>query len=228
MSASRAVDAVADALRLRILSETYAVDERLPPERTLSVEMGVSRLTLRAAIARLEGEGLLAARQGSGIRVLDWRRHGGVALLPHLMLVSGHDLFGDVLELRRAIAIEAAARIAVTLSDAQLDELDAWAAELAQETDPAKLAVANMAFARRILELAGNTAYLLLFNTVEKVYEARPDVSEAILRDPDAFRASFGALVQLLRTRQPDLVRQALRAAMEAADAVSVSAMEDP
>lgn len=39
---------------------------RLPPERELAAQMGVARQTLRRALDELEGEGLLARRQGAG------------------------------------------------------------------------------------------------------------------------------------------------------------------
>jgi len=43
-----------------------SVGESLPPERQLAETLGVSRLTLRAAVQQLVAEGLLLRRQGSG------------------------------------------------------------------------------------------------------------------------------------------------------------------
>jgi GntR family transcriptional regulator len=43
-----------------------SVGEPLPPERQLAETLGVSRLTLRAAVQQLVAEGLLQRRQGSG------------------------------------------------------------------------------------------------------------------------------------------------------------------
>ena len=45
------------ALRQAILRGDLAAGERLPPERTLSATLGVSRLTLRAAPTRDGGAG---------------------------------------------------------------------------------------------------------------------------------------------------------------------------
>lgn len=44
----------------------YKVGDRLPPEMRLVEELGVSRATVRAGLARLEGRGLVERRQGSG------------------------------------------------------------------------------------------------------------------------------------------------------------------
>lgn len=53
-------------LRREIEQGVHAAGTRLPPERALTARFGVSRMTLRQAIARLALEGLVEARQGSG------------------------------------------------------------------------------------------------------------------------------------------------------------------
>src|SRR5712692_3301745 len=57
-----------EATRERVLEliERLAVGEAIPSERKLSQEMGISRLTLRAALDDLVREGHLDRRQGSG------------------------------------------------------------------------------------------------------------------------------------------------------------------
>src|SRR3954467_267140 len=54
--------------RVRVLDliEQLAVGESIPSERQLSVDIGVSRLTVRAALDALVREGLLVRRRGSG------------------------------------------------------------------------------------------------------------------------------------------------------------------
>lgn len=53
----------------RIFRGEYVDGENLPPERTLAESLGVSRVTVRKALARLEGDGILQRVQGSGNRV---------------------------------------------------------------------------------------------------------------------------------------------------------------
>ena len=73
---SSVVDAVADRLRNEILAGRLAAGSRLPSERELSLALGVNRLTLRAALARLEAMGLVTTRHGSGTEVAAWREIG--------------------------------------------------------------------------------------------------------------------------------------------------------
>src|SRR5260221_6505887 len=70
---SSVVDAVADRLRGEILAGRLAPGTRLPSERELSLALGVNRLTLRAALARLEAIGLVSTRHGAGTLVAAWR-----------------------------------------------------------------------------------------------------------------------------------------------------------
>ncbi|NLR95227.1 phosphonate metabolism transcriptional regulator PhnF [Rhizobium sp. P38BS-XIX] len=60
---------VAAELRRAIDDGQHAPGSRLPSERALSEQFGVSRVTMRRAIAELEGEGLLRVARGSGAYV---------------------------------------------------------------------------------------------------------------------------------------------------------------
>lgn len=51
-------------LMARIASGLLLPDDRLPPEEELAAALGVSRMTLRQALATIEGKGLLERRRG--------------------------------------------------------------------------------------------------------------------------------------------------------------------
>lgn len=221
----RTVDVAARELRRRILDGVYAVGTRLPAERRLSETLGISRLTLRAAVARLQAEGLVQPRQGSGVTVLEYRDTAGVELLPHLLQHGEVGLLGSFLALRRAIAAEAVATACVRATDAQLDALEEDARFLA-EADTAALVAGNLAFSRKVVELADNLPMRLLFNTVTRVYAERPDIADAMLADPDAVRASFTVIVALLRNRDAEAARHTVRTVLEALDARTTGAIQ--
>ena len=50
----------------RIASGALAPGAKLPASRTLARELGVARITVEAAMRRLQGEGLVLRRVGSG------------------------------------------------------------------------------------------------------------------------------------------------------------------
>lgn len=59
------------ALREAITNGRLAPGTRLPPYRSLAVDLGLARNTVADAYAELVAEGWLAARQGSGTRVAE-------------------------------------------------------------------------------------------------------------------------------------------------------------
>ena len=64
---------VTERLRHAIHIGTYLPGDKLPPERTLAQQLGVSRMTVREAIRVLRADGYVASRRGpaGGITVLD-------------------------------------------------------------------------------------------------------------------------------------------------------------
>ncbi|MEA3336816.1 MAG: GntR family transcriptional regulator [Chloroflexota bacterium] len=63
------VSQVNSILSERIMSEQYASGSRLPSESELASELGVSRATVRSALGRLAGDGLVIRKQGDGTYV---------------------------------------------------------------------------------------------------------------------------------------------------------------
>ncbi|MCI3273964.1 GntR family transcriptional regulator [Streptomyces cylindrosporus] len=72
---------IADELRRAIDREEYAVGSRLPAETELAAHYGVSRGTVRQAVAALTTEGLIGSRQGARRVVLASRRSQSFAEL---------------------------------------------------------------------------------------------------------------------------------------------------
>lgn len=93
--------------------------ERLPAERELADRLGVSRPSLREAIADLQDRGLLSARAGAGIYVAEVL---GSAFAPALIeLFRNHDdAILDYISFRRDIEGLAAERAAQAGSDTDL------------------------------------------------------------------------------------------------------------
>ena len=106
-------------IELLILRGILRPGERLPPERDLSERLGVSRPSLREAVADLQAQGLLTSRAGSGIFVAEVL---GSAFSPALLrLFSIHEeAVFDYVSFRRDIEALAAERAARLGSDQDL------------------------------------------------------------------------------------------------------------
>lgn len=212
------MDAVVERLRRALVSGDFPAGGCLPPERELSAQLGVSRLTLRAALSRLEAEGLVRARQGDGVRVLELARHATLGVLASIDLTERPDLMRSFLELRRAVAVEAVALGCARATDAQLDALDRLAALQRTERDEAAYLTRDLEFSRAVLEASGSFATLLLFNALAPVYLANPKLGRALTDDRERSLGGYEATTALLRGRDPAVAREVLRGALEVAD----------
>jgi DNA-binding FadR family transcriptional regulator len=222
---ARPVDAVVERLRRDVLSGTFPSGGHLPPERQLAAALGISRLTLRAALARLEAEGLVRARQGEGVRVLDLAEHGTLSVLAHLDLAARPEVLRSFLELRRAVAAEAVAMACARATAKDLELLARLAAEQAEERDHARYVARDVAFARAVLVASQSFAALLLFNALAPVYEAHPQLARALVADRERSLTGYQVTLELLRARDAVAARALVREALEQVDAAALKAL---
>ncbi len=229
-SRKRAVETTADRLRAGILAGELSAGSDLPGERGLAERLGVSRLTLRSAIARLETEGLVHSVHGSGTRVLDYRETGGVDLLGYLATQSMEggtvplDLLGDLMELRRMVAVELLALVATRATDAELDELAdhlAWQRTLAGE--PERFMEADLQFARKVVRAGHNLALELLYNTVVRLIASQPGMQLAFSSNVTQTLAVYQRLLELVRTREPRRIARVARRILQHLDRATLA-----
>ncbi|WP_454855572.1 FadR/GntR family transcriptional regulator [Promicromonospora soli] len=144
-----------DTLRTRIVNGEIAPGEKLPSEPRLATEHGVSRTVVREAIGRLNLEGLVHTRRGSGSYALTppaADADGGARPLAR----SLEDRLALV-EYRLALETEAAALAATRRTPTQLaalaDRLDALASS---DGHPATAMQHDFAFHRLVAESSAN------------------------------------------------------------------------
>jgi GntR family transcriptional regulator len=65
---------ISEKLRAWIASGQYSPGDQLPSEHQLMVQFGVSRITVRRAIANLSNQGLVVSRHGKGVFVKEQRK----------------------------------------------------------------------------------------------------------------------------------------------------------
>jgi GntR family transcriptional repressor for pyruvate dehydrogenase complex len=218
---NRTVDVVLDWLRKRILEGFYPPGSRLPPERELANQMGITRHTLRTAIARLETENLVETRQGRGATVRDFRIHGSLDLLVHLAAVRQNtkDLVRGFLEIRRGLAAEAVAQACRRATDEQIAALQDVADQQAQETDLGTFIERDFLFSRLTIRAAHNLPLELMFNQAERVIQSRPDIQKIRFQDMQRVAPTYQFTVDLIRQGDAEGAREIVRRFLEEVDA---------
>lgn len=112
----RLSDDIVEQLERMILEGTLRAGGRLPAERTLAEQFGVSRPSLREAIQKLTAKGLLVSRQGGGNYVVDSLGSTFSDPLLHL-LESSPDAQRDLLEFRHTLEASCAYYAAIRATD---------------------------------------------------------------------------------------------------------------
>ena len=144
---------IADQIRTLIKSGEYRAGARLPPERDLAKQLGVSRPSVREALIALEVEGLVEVRIGSGIYVQD----AGIAHAAY----EGDTTAGpfELIRARYVIESECAALAAKSAKKPQMQAIAEALAAMEQDvTSKHPAQDGDRQFHMRIAEATGNSA----------------------------------------------------------------------
>ena len=119
-----------------ILSEELPMGEKLPSERELCQQMGVSRAVVNGGITELARQGFLEVRPRQGAFVADYRRDGNMETLMAIMDYNGGMLgkeeIRSILEVRWGLEQMTLHRVIDNASDAQLEQLGKFVDQLGE------------------------------------------------------------------------------------------------
>lgn len=205
---------IADQLRALVAAGEYPPGSRLPPERGLAEQLGVSRPSVREALIALEIEGLLDVRVGSGIFVTQpGARRTGAPL-------SGESGPFEVIQARRMIEGECAALAAKYAGAPQLREIRRAHASFVRESrEQINPLDADRAFHVSVAEATGNSALILVVQTlwdqrVGPLYRALERKLEYPMMAADTIR-EHQAVAAAIAQRDPRGARAAMRRHMD-------------
>lgn len=210
--------AVTRQIEKLILRGILSPGERLPSERELAERLGVSRPSLREAVAELQGKGLLAARAGAGIFVADVL---GNAFSPALVqLFADHDeAVFDYIAFRRDLEGLAAERAARLASDTDLQVIGALMAKMEaahQRPDPTREARLDAEFHLSIIEASHNVVMLHMMRSMFQLLREGVFYNRQIMfrqrSTRDTLLDQHRAINAALQARDPAAARAAVEA----------------
>ena len=221
----RLYQGVAQAIIDGIESGQYPGGTRLPGERELAEQFGVSRVTIREAEIALEAQGYIVVKTGSGVYVRKERERTG----PTLPNVSAFELTTA----RSVIEAEAAALAAVNISDAEIAELGRLidgmaAADAARSKDGEDL---DQQFHLTIARATGNAAVEHLVVQLWRMRSELPQVREIYAGVCDANATTRAvehrAIFEALQRHDSGAARTAMRDHFHRLFETMLSARED-
>jgi DNA-binding FadR family transcriptional regulator len=194
-----------------ILSGSYEPGEKLPTQRALAAELGVNMASVREAVKRLEQLRLVEVRHGDAMRVRDWREHGGLDVVAHVLFRAGgvdRSTLEGLLEARRLMLREAARLAAERRSAEQAARLSELAGRL---RDPGEAAqTLDWAFMSELVDAAGNVVFVLIMNSIRELYFERADLFRAVVGDAEGLAPGYEQAAAAVARREPDKAAAAI------------------
>jgi len=205
-------EAVVFRLREMIRHGALTSGDKLPPERDLAREMGVSRPTLRAGIRSLAAVGLLESRRGSGTFVAQTKDAptldgSQLKMLATLNNYSPDDMFEARIALEMYIAGLAAERATDEQITLLAEEITGMFASLDK---PEQFLKHDMKFHQLIARASGNEILTALMNMVTQVLlETR---SKTVSRAKDLKEAAqmHQKIYRAIRNKDSEAARQSM------------------
>jgi GntR family transcriptional repressor for pyruvate dehydrogenase complex len=185
--------------------------ERLPPERELSKQLGISRPSLRAGLSSLISMGVLQSRQGAGTFIVD----GPPALdsEPLRLLAQLHGFsFDHMFETRSVLEVGAAGLAAERATGEELATMSEQIADMfASLNDPQQFLVHDVAFHRAVAAASGNPTLATLVEMVSAILYARRRETIERAHDFNEALELHRRIYRAIRARKPEEAREAMR-----------------
>ncbi|WP_336600811.1 FadR/GntR family transcriptional regulator [Paraburkholderia bengalensis] len=211
------VERVMRGMETALLDGTWPPGSRLPAERTLAEQYGVSRNTVREAIQRLAARGLLQSRRGAGVFATDQLRAGIAS--PWGQLVADHPaLRDDIIEFRRVLEGATAYFAAMRANRADIARIRSLMRELERShacDDKVSEAAADTQLHEAIALASHNTMFLHLHTSILGMLREHITISGTDLRQLGRDRADqlliqHRAVCDAICTRRPEEARTAM------------------
>jgi GntR family transcriptional repressor for pyruvate dehydrogenase complex len=151
----------------RILRGELCPGDRLPTERELAVQFGVSRTAVREAARALAQKGLLEMRPGRGTFVVDQTSRMARETLSLLLRYRPANGLHELLEVRELFEPEIAALAAERVTSEELEALQSLVAHMDRSlSDIESFVAADDDFHRLLVQSSGNSLMVRVFEPI--------------------------------------------------------------
>lgn len=170
-SAGKLSERVQAQLEEAILTGALKVNEQLPTEADLGASFGVSRTVIREALQRLEAQGLVQSRIGSGSYVAPYPIAQVKAAMGRFAAMNPQqETFLHLLDLRLVIETETSVRLAQTRDAAAIADLRVILQRMHDHRDELDIfAQADVDFHVRIAQAADNPFFPAILEAVKSI-----------------------------------------------------------
>ena len=167
-------DVILESLAVMIEKAGLVVGDRLPPEVSLAEALGVGRSSMREALNRWEGLGVIRRRRGDGT-YLTAPLQAAQGVVPLAVKLEGETLL-RLLEVRRTLEVDVVRKAALNANAEQRKSISALCDVLLREVYAGRPWHAeDAAFHAAIYEASGNPMYGRILSQLDGAIERAPD-----------------------------------------------------
>jgi GntR family transcriptional repressor for pyruvate dehydrogenase complex len=214
---TRLYEEIIDQILGQIRDGELSPGDRLPPERELAVQMGVSRTAVREALRAMETIGYVESKVGGGTFIRQITLTDVIDPLKRAM-GGDHRLHVDLVEVRLLLEPEAAARAAREGNPAKIRAVGAAMERMEGEVaagDPG--AGGDKAFHRAVADASGNAALLMFLDLCGELMQDTQQTTLAIPGQPAKTLADHRRILKAIRAGDEAAASHAMKRHLEKA-----------
>jgi GntR family transcriptional repressor for pyruvate dehydrogenase complex len=208
------VDAIERHIKKLIATGVLKPGHQLPSERELQLELRVSRLPLREALARLQALGLIRIRHGKGAFVENNVSPSALSdVLIALFPSHNQDRLRDLVEARGLLESEISALASQKATPQQLDNLEKLLVEISVKVrDAGEFADLDYTFHHQMATIADNSFLLLMHEALGPHIRSFIMGYAQTVEDRQRAHDRNLDLLKAIRSRDPKIAAQMARA----------------
>jgi GntR family transcriptional repressor for pyruvate dehydrogenase complex len=211
----RVSDKVASQLKRAISGGVFRVGERLPSERELAEQMGVSRPSVREAVQQLELLGMVETVHGGGSVVKNLTEQE-ISKPMEVVLREDKQLVLEVTEVRAFMEAWAAKQAATNRTDQELELIRGHLEEMERDLEKGRIRPeVDFQFHIEIAAATHNTIFVHLIQNIHQLISYSLKIHrEQIFVAPDAQEMIFNhhlRVFKAIQDRNPEAAEAAMR-----------------
>jgi len=213
IQAERLYERIAQQVEQRLLTGDLKVGDRLPPERELAEQFGVSRTAVREAVKALRQKGLVEVQPGRGTFITNGTSQAVRHSLDLLMKIGGAHGSANLVEVREIFEPEIAALAAARATEEHIAAMrEAVTTMDTALQDPDTFIEADLDFH---LALAEATQNALIPTLIDSIVDLLREQRARIFRvegGPQRGQFHHKRILDTIVRRDPEAAREAMRA----------------
>jgi GntR family transcriptional regulator, transcriptional repressor for pyruvate dehydrogenase complex len=228
IQASRLYEQIVEQIEQSVQKGDLKPGDRLPAERELAQQFGVSRTAVREAVKALHEKGLVEAYPGKGTFITSGSSNPMRQSLDRVLRSGQFDGIAHLAEVREILEPEIATLAASRATDDTITSLrEAIALMDGAKGDPDAFIEADLDFHLELAEAAANPLILSLIDSIVGVLREQRLRIFNVQGGPDRGQYHHKKILEAIERRDPQGAREAMRAHLRQVREDSQTALHD-